>query len=100
MNDRPPGQAHQEAHPRADVAGDILRVLRSRALPDVVIVRAVGEVDLATATRLHAAIVNAIPERPRVVSVDLSELSFWARPGWTRSGTRDAPPRRAWVSPR
>ena len=80
VSDRPADQAAQKGRP-TDAGVDTLRVTRSRALPDVIAVRLAGEVDLANATRLRAAIIDAIKEHPGSVSVDLSGLTHCGSAG-------------------
>jgi anti-anti-sigma factor len=53
----------------------------SRRLPAVVIVTAVGEVDLATAEHLAVAVRAAFSGRPGAVVIDLSEVEFLASIG-------------------
>jgi stage II sporulation protein AA (anti-sigma F factor antagonist) len=68
---RPPAQA-----PR-----DVFRVSVSRAVPDLLVVQPCGEVDLASAAILRDAVIDAVEEHPRRVSVDLSGLSFCGSAG-------------------
>lgn len=67
--------------PRREVGG--LLVTGSGLPGGVIVVRAVGEVDTATATTLVTGINDALDKKPAVLVVDLSEVTFFGSVGIT-----------------
>jgi anti-anti-sigma factor len=51
-------------------------VIESEARDDAVVLRLAGELDLGTANQVEAALESALGRSPRVVVIDLRDLSF------------------------
>lgn len=61
--------------------GPLLDIVTTWPLPGVVVITAVGEVDIATAPRLHATLLDAVAAGPAHVVIDMAGVRFFCGAG-------------------